>query len=38
MLKKMLRVNPLMKSIKTQLNEIIKTGRDIKTEFNKEIG
>lgn len=27
-----------MKSIKTQLNAIIKTGRDIKTEFNKEIG
>lgn len=27
-----------MKSIKTQLNEIIKTGWDIKTEFYKEIG
>lgn len=27
-----------MKSIKAQLNEIIKTGRDMKTEFNKEIG
>lgn len=38
MLKRMLQVNPLMKSIKTQLNEIIKTGQDVKTEFNKEIG
>lgn len=27
-----------MKAIKTQLNKIRKTGQDIKTEFNKEIG